>query len=156
MKMHAHMPTFSIGAREWRAAAIALVSLLGAVILLLALQSDLLFNNPLFERLPMPSIGRPHIGVARRVSLDLHSMDHSIGPLQQFSVARQPPANVAWSQRFSVGEGARAAFAIFGDSALHHLLANGRAERQLKPSHDRLLLMLMLLRLHSHSSHQQE
>jgi hypothetical protein len=152
MKLQAHMPSVSIGAREWRAVMIALVSLLGAVILLLALQSDLLLNNPLFERFRTPSMGRPQTGVSRRVSLDLHLLDYPIGALQKFSVAHSPPSNVAWSQRFSIGAGPRVAFEIFGDSALRQLLANERTERQLRPSHDRLLLMLMLLRLHSHSS----
>ncbi len=156
MKLQAQMPTVSIGAREWRTAMIALVSLLGAVILVLALQSDLLLNNPLIERLRTPLIGHPHSGVSRRVSLDLHLLDPSIGGSQQYSVAHPLPANVAWSQRFSVGAGPRVAFEIFGDSAIRQLLANERTEHQLRPSHDRLLLMLMLLRLHSHSSSHQD
>ena len=40
-------------------------------------------------------------------------------------------------------------FEVFGEAALRRMLAKGRHERQLKPRHDRMMLMLMLLRLHS-------
>jgi hypothetical protein len=156
MKLQAHMPTVSIGAREWRAAMIALVSLLGVLILLLVSQSDLVLNNALLEGFRTPSIGRSDIGVSRRVSLDLHLLDYSLGGLQQYSVAHSPPANVAWSQRFSVASGPRVAFEIFGDSAIRQLVASEKTERQQRPTHDRLLLMLMLLRLHNHSSSHQD
>ncbi len=108
MKLQAHMPTVSIGAREWRAAMIALVSLLGLSALILVLRSGALVNIPLFERLGTSTFAHPHINVPRRISLDLHSLDHP-------------------------------------------LLAHQRTERQLKPSHDRLMLMLMLLRLRTES-----
>src|SRR5258708_16244582 len=124
MKLQAQMPTVSIGAREWRTAMIALVSLLGAVILVLALQSDLLLNNPLIERLRTPLIGHPHSGVSRRVSLDLHLLDPSIGGAQQYLVAHPLPTKVAWSQRFSVRPGPPGAFADFRDSTTLPLLAN--------------------------------
>jgi hypothetical protein len=147
MKLQAHMPAVSIGARDWRAAMIALVSLLGVSALILALRSGGLVNNPLFERLGVSPLNRPQISVPRRVSLDLHS-DHPIDVLQPFSVAHSLPTNVTSSQRFTVGSEARIAFDVYGQSALHKL-ANGRREHQLKPSQDRLMLMLMLLRLHS-------
>ncbi len=151
MKLQAHMPTVSIGAREWRAAMIALVSLLGVSLLILALRSGGLVNNPLFERLGASPLARPHISVVRRVSLDLHSIGHPIEAWRHFSVAHPLPANVTSSQRFSVGADARLAFEIFGQKAIRNLLAEERAKRQLKPSHDRLMLMLMLLRLRTES-----
>src|SRR5258705_1118051 len=101
MKLQAHMPTVSIGAREWRAAMIALVSLLGVSLLILALRSGGLVNNPLFERLGALPLARPHISVARRVSLDLHSISHPIEAWRHFSVADPLPANGTLSQRFS-------------------------------------------------------
>jgi hypothetical protein len=151
MKLQAHMPTVSIGARDWRAAMIALVSLLGVSALILMLRSGALVNNPLFERLGASPFAHPHISLPRRVSLDLHSLDYPIDAWRQFSVAHPLPANVTPSQRFSVGGEARIAFEVFGQTALRELLAKERTERQLKPSHDRLLLMLMLLRLHTQS-----
>ncbi len=52
MKLQAHLPAVSIGARDWRGAKIALVSLFGAAVLLLVLQSGVLLDNPLLEPLP--------------------------------------------------------------------------------------------------------
>ena len=151
MKLQAHMPTVTIGAREWRAAMIALVSLLGVSMLILALRSDGLVNNPLFARLGASPLSRPQISVPRRVSLDLHSLSHPIEAWRHFSVAHPLPANVTSSQRFSVASEARFAFDVFGQKAIRNLLAKERAKRQLKPSHDRLMLMLMLLRLRTES-----
>jgi hypothetical protein len=152
MKLQAHMPAVSIGAREWRTAMIALVSLLGVSLLILALRSDSLVNNPLFARLGASPLSRPHISVPRRVSLDLHSLGHPIEAWRHFSVAHPPPASVTSSQRFSVASEARFAFDVFGQKAIRNLLAKERAKRQLKPSHhDRLMLMLMLLRLRTES-----
>jgi hypothetical protein len=148
MKMQAHMPIVSIGARDWRAAMIALVSLFGVSIIIVALRAGALVNNTPFARLGASSL-TPHISVARRVSLDLHLIDHPVEAWRQFSVAHPLPANVTSSQRFSIGGEARVAFETFGQAALRKLLAKERTERQLKPSHDRLMLMLMLLRLHS-------
>ena len=147
MKLQAHMPTVSIGARDWRAAMIALVSLLGVSALILILRSGALVNIPLFERLGASPFAHPHINVPRRVSLDLHLWE----PSRQFSVAHPLPANVTSPQRFSLGGEARVAFEVFGQTALRELLTKERTDRQLKPSHDRLLLMLMLLRLHTQS-----
>src|SRR5260370_40862328 len=103
MKLQAQMPTVSIGAREWRTAMIALVSLLGAVILVLALQSDLLLNNPLIERLRTPLIGHPHSGVSRRVSLDLHLLDPSIGGAETHLITHLPTSKCGWSPPFLLG-----------------------------------------------------
>ena len=149
MKLQAHMPTVSVGARDWRAAMIALASLFGLSIIIVALRSGVLVNNPLFERLGASPLTRAHISVARRVSLDLHLIDHPVEVWRQFSVAHPLPADVTSSHRFSIGSEARGRFETFGEAALRSLLAKARSERQLKPSHDRLMIMLMLLRLHS-------
>ena len=151
MKLQAHMPAVSIGAREWRTAMIALVSLLGVSMLILVLRSDSLVNNPLFARLGASPLSRSHTSVPRRVSLDLHSLGHPIEAWRHFSVAHPPPASVTSSQRFSVASEARFAFDVFGQTAFRNLLAHERNKRQLKPSHDRLMLMLMLLRLRTES-----
>jgi len=148
MKLQAHMPTVTIGARDWRAAMIPLVSLFGVSIIIVALRSGALVNNAWFARLRASPL-TPHISVARRVSLDFHFIDHPVEEWRQFSVAHPLPANVTSSQRFSIGGEARVAFETFGQAALRKLLAKERTERQLKQSHDRLMLMLMLLRLHS-------
>jgi hypothetical protein len=147
MKLQAHMPTVSIGSRDWRAAMIALVSLLGVSLLILGLRSGGLLNNPLFERFGALPFTHP-LRVPRRVSLDLHLLDHPIDVWRPFSVAHPLPANVTSSQRFSVGSEARIAFAVYGQAALRDL-AKERKDHQLKPSQDRLMLMLMLLRLNS-------
>jgi hypothetical protein len=68
-------------------------------------------------------------------------------PVTGYSVAHTLPAEVALSQRFSVGASARTGFEVFGERAIRRMLARGRHERQLKPRHDRMMLMLMLLRL---------
>ena len=149
MKLQAHMPTDSIGARDWRAAMIAFATLFGLSIIIVALRSGVLVNNPLFERLGASPLARPHISVAGRVSLDLHLIDHPVEAWRQFSVAHPLPVDVTSSQRFSIGSEARVRFETFGEAALRSLMAKARSERQLKPSHDRLMLMLMLLRLHS-------
>ena len=151
MKLQAHMPTVGVGARDWRAAMIALVSLLGVSALILVLRSGALVNNSFFARLGTSPFAHPHISVPRRVSLDLHSWGHPIEAWRHFSVAHPLPANVTSSQRFSVGGEARMGFEVFGQSALRKMLAKARTERQLKPSHDRLMLMLMLLRLRTES-----
>ena len=151
MKLQAHMPTVSIGARDWRPAMIALVSLLGVSALILVLRSGALVNNAFFERLGASPFAHPHISVPRRVSLDLHSWGHPIEAWRHFSVAHPLPANVTSSQRFSVGGEARIAFDVFGQKAIRNLLAKRRTERHLKPSNDRLMLMLMLLRLRTES-----
>jgi hypothetical protein len=129
---------------------IALGSLFGASMLLLALQSGVLLNNPLLERLGTSPIIHPHINVPHRVSPDLHLWEHPLSQWKQFSVAHPLPANVALSQRFSIGVEARVAFEVFGEAALRDMLADERTVRQFKPRHDRLLLMLMLLRLRTH------
>jgi len=147
MKLEAHLPTVNIGARDWHAAMIALVSLFLAAVLLLALQSGVLLHNPLLERLQTSPTVRPQISVIHRVSLDLHLPNHPISPWKRFSVAHPLPANVASSQRFSIGINARVVFEAFGEAALADLLADERTMPQLKPRKDRLLLTLMLLGL---------
>ena len=140
MKLQAHMPTFGIGPRDWHAAMITLASLFGAAVLLLALQSGVLLNSPLLEGLQTSPI--PH-----RVSLDLHLSNPPISPSERFSVAHPQPANVASSQRFSIGLEARAVFEASGDAALRSMSAEKGTVPQVKPRSDRLMLMLMLLRL---------
>ena len=150
MKLQAHLPTVNIGARDWHAATIALAALLGVSILLLVLGSSGLLNNLLFERLWPSSMRHSEVDVFHRVSLDIHSLRDQIDPMRQFSVAHQLPENVASSQPFSIGSDARVAFEVFGDSAQRNILADENTVRQLQPRNDRLMLMLMLLRLHQH------
>ena len=150
MKLQAHLPSVSIGTRDWHAATIALAALVGVSILLLVLESGGLLNNLLFERLWPSSTRHSDIDVFRRVSLDIHSLGDQIDPMRQFSVAHQLPENVASSQPFSIGIDARVAFEAFGDSAQRAVLADENTVRQLQPRNDRLMLMLMLLRLHPH------
>ena len=150
MKLQAHMPIISIGARDWRTAMIALASLFAVSILLLALQTDGLLNNPLLEHLAPRSIVHFHTGVRDRVSLDIHSWSPAIDPARRYSVAHPLPANVASSQRFSIGNDQRVAFEVFGETALSGMLADERTVRQLNPHNDRLLMMLMLMQLHQH------
>jgi hypothetical protein len=150
MKPQAHIPTVSIGARDWRTATIALASLFGAAMLLLALESGILLNNPLFDRLRSAPIAPHHAGFAHRVSLDIHPLSNPISPTRRFSVAHQLPAKVASSQRFSIGGDERVAFEVFGETALSGMLADERTVRELNPHNDRLMLMLMLLRLPQH------
>ena len=148
MKLQAHLPTVSIGARDWHAATIALAALLGVSILLLVLESGGLLNNLLIERLLPSSMRHPNVDVFHRVSLDIHSLSDPIDPTRRFSVAHQLPENVASSQPFSIGIDARVAFEVFGDSAQRNVLADENTVRQLRPRNDRLMLMLMLLRIH--------
>jgi hypothetical protein len=150
MKLQAHMPIISIGPRDWHAAMIALASLFAASILLLALQTGGLLDNPLLERLAPRSIAHFHTGVPDRVSLDIHSWSPAIDPTSRYSVAHPLPANVAPSQRFSIGNDERVAFEVFGETALSGMLADERTVRQLQPHNDRLLMMLMLMQLHQH------
>jgi len=153
MKTQAHLQAVTIGARgEWRAA-IGAGSFLGALLLILAVQSGVLLNDPLLDRWE----GSPNadhqvhsqISGPKRVSLNVHSSDRAASPWSGFSVAHALPANVALSQRYSVGADARAVFEVFGGTALRKMFASEKTERQLRPAHDRLMLMLMLLRLRS-------
>src|ERR1700688_1753772 len=114
MKLQAHMPTDTIGARDWRAAMIALVSLFGVSIIIVALRAGALVNITSFERLGGSPLSRPQISVARRVSLDLHLIDHPVEAWRQFSVAHPLPANSTSSQRVSCGGAARGACETFG------------------------------------------
>ncbi len=143
MKLQAHLPTFSIGPRDWHAAMIVLISLFGAVALLLALQSAVLLSNPLLER---PQTSRTS-SVPHRSSLDLRLSNHPIGPWERFSVAHPLPAHAGLSQQFSIGIDARAMFDAFGETARRDMLAEKATVPQVKPRNDRLMLMLMLLQL---------
>jgi hypothetical protein len=149
MKLQAHMPTVSVSARDLRAAKIALFSLFGAAALLLTLGSGVFLDNPRPEPLRKSSVAGPQISVAHRVSLDLHWGGDPVDQWRRFSVAHPLPAGVASSQRFSICTDQRVAFEAFGDAALRDLLADARSERQLRPHNDRMLLMLMWLRLHT-------
>ena len=154
MKLRTHLSAVSIGARDWRAT-IAVGSLLGALVLILTVQPGVSFTNQSLDRLgASPSTEYngllekasrdPQNSSSHRVSLIVHSQDQAEG----FSVAHTLPAEVALSQRFSVGAEARAVFEVFGERALRRMSANRRHERELKPRGDRMMLMLMLLRLH--------
>jgi hypothetical protein len=149
MKLQAHLPSVSIGARDWHAATIAWTALLGVSILLLVLESVGLLNNLLLEQFRPSPIRHSDVDAFHRVSLDIHSLSKPIDSTRRFSVAHQLPENVASSQPFSIGSDARVAFEAFGDSAQRDMLADENTARQLKPN-DRLMLMLMLLRFHPH------
>ena len=153
MKLRTHLSAVSIGARDWRAT-IAVGSLLGALVLILTVQSGVSFTNQSLDRLGASSSTayhahlqkssmQPQNSSTRSVSLIVLSPDQPSG----FSVAHALPADVALSQRFSLGARARTAFEVFGERALRRMSANRRHERQLKPRHDRMMLMLMLFRL---------
>jgi hypothetical protein len=153
MKLRTHLPGVSIGARDWRAT-IAVGSFLGALVLILTVRSGVSFTNQSLDRLGASSSTEyhghlektsrdPQNSSTHRVSLIVHSQDQAQG----FSVAHTLPAEVALSQRFSVGASARNAFEVFGERALRRMSANHRQVRELKPRGDRMMLMLMLLRL---------
>jgi hypothetical protein len=150
MKLQAHLPTITIGTRDWRPPLIAWASLLGAALLLLALHSGILLNNPLGEHLRTSSVARPDISDAHHVTLDVRPWRESTGQWGQFSVAHALPQNVALPQPFSVGHDQQIAFEVFGDRALRDLLADEQIERHFNLDNNRMLLMLMLYRLNSH------
>jgi hypothetical protein len=152
MKLQAHIPAVGVGARDWRAAKIALVSLFAAAALLLTLQSGALLDNPLLEPLPKSSVAPSQISDAHRVSLNAQWSSDRIDRLSRFSVAHPLPADVAWSQPFSIGIDERVAFEAFGEGALRDLLSDEGSERQLRSRDDRMLLMLMWFRLHTRRS----
>jgi hypothetical protein len=151
MKLQAHLPTVSSGARDSRAVTIALALLLAAAVLLLATESGALLNNPLLEHLPTSSAARPQVAVLNRVSLNILPLNNPIDPTIRFSVAHPLPANVASSQPFSIGMESRLAFEVFGETAQSELVADERTLPELQQRNDRVMLMLMLLRLHQHS-----
>ena len=147
MELKTHIPAKGIGAWGWRATMLALAALIG---ILLALESGLLHNNPLFKRLVPRSIIRSRDGVPDRVSLDLHLLGPSNDPAGRFSVAHPLPANVTSPQLFSIALDSRVAFEIYGETAHSELIADETTVPELQPRNDRLMLMLMLLRLHEH------
>ncbi len=114
MELKTHIPTKAIGAWGWRAMTIALAALIG---MLLALESGLLHNNPLFKRLVPKSIIRSRDGVSDRASLDLHLFSPSNNPAGRFSVAHPLPVDVTSPQLFSIGLDSRTAFEIYGETA---------------------------------------
>jgi hypothetical protein len=89
MKLQAHMPTVSVGARDLRAAKIALFSLFVAAALVLTLQSGIPLNNPLPEPLRKSSVAPTQISVAHRVSLDLYWGSDPVDQWRRFSVAHR-------------------------------------------------------------------
>jgi hypothetical protein len=146
MKLQAHLPAFSVGARDWRGAKIVLVSLAGAAALVAAMESGILLNNPLIDALQMSSVERPQISGAHRVSLALAPSGHDADQMRRFSVAHPLRAQVTPSQRYSIGADARAGFENFGDAALRDL-ASRKTEHKFGPRNDQMMLMLMLVRL---------
>jgi hypothetical protein len=150
MKLQAHLPTVSGGARDWRAVTIALALLLAAAVLLLATESGALLNNPLLEHLRISSAGHHQVAGLNRVSLNIHPLNNPVDPTIRFSVAHPLPANVASSQPFSIGMESRLAFEVFGETAQSELVADERTLPELQQRNDRVMLMLMLLRLHQH------
>ena len=115
---------------------------------LLGLQTSGLLNNPLIERLTPWSITRLDAGLIDRVSLDPRLLSDAIDPARRFSVAHPPPANVTSSQLFSIALDSRTAFEIYGETAHSELIADERGVPEIQPRNDRLMLMLMLLRMH--------
>ena len=126
---------------------LALAALVG---MLLALESGILHNNPLFKRLVPRSIIRSRDGTSERASLDLHLLSASNNPAGRFSVAHPLPSDVTSPQLFSIGMDSRVAFEIYGETAQSELISDERTVPELQPQNDRLMLMLMLLRLHEH------
>jgi hypothetical protein len=149
MKLQAHMPVGSIGVPHWSAAKIVFASLVGAAALVGTVESGVLLNNPLIESLRMSSVEDRQISGAHRVSLDLKLLSHGGNQLRRFSVAHPLPPEVASSQRFSIGTDARVGFEAFGDAALHALASKRRVPRP-QVRNDRMVLMLMLVRLRPH------
>ena len=147
MELKTQIPAKGIGTRGWSAAMLALAALVG---MLLALESGLFHNNPLFKRLVPKSIIRSRDGVSDQASLDLHLMSPSSNPAGRFSVAHPLPADVTSPQLFSIALDSRVAFEIYGETAQSELIADERTVQDLQPRSDRLMLMLMLLRLHQH------
>jgi hypothetical protein len=145
MELKTHTPTKGSSARGWRATMLALAAVVGTV---LALESGLLHNNPLFKRLVPKSIIRSRDGVPDRVSLDLLLLSPSNDPARRFSVAHPLPVNVTASQLFSIALDSRTAFEIYGETAHSELIADERTVPGIQPRNDRLMLMLMLLRIH--------
>jgi hypothetical protein len=145
MELKTHIPTKGIGAWGWSATMIALAALIG---ILLALESGLLHNNPLLKRLVPRSVIRSRDGVPDRVSLDLHLLSPSESQERRFSVAHPLPANVTSPQLFSIALDSRTAFEIYGETAHSELIADERGVPEIQPRNDRLMLMLMLLRMH--------
>ena len=150
MKLQTHIPTISIGARDGRAAIIALASLIAAAMVLLGLQTSGLLDNPLLKHLTPWSITRLNAGLIHRVSLDPRLLNDANNPARRFSVAHPQPANVTSPQLFSIGTDARGAFQVFGETSQSELIADDRTVPQIEPREDRLLMMLMLLQLHPH------
>jgi hypothetical protein len=147
MKVQAHLPAVAIGARNRRGAKIALVSLGVAALLLGAWKASGSLDNPILDALSISPIERSQISGAHRVSLDVHWLSLPADQSRRFSVAHPLPAEVASSQRYSIGADERAAFENFGEGALRELRGHERKAPQLKAGNNRLMLMLMLARL---------
>jgi hypothetical protein len=145
MELKTHIPAKGSGARGWRATMLALAPLIGT---LLAVESGVLHNNPLLKRLVPRSITSSRDGVTDHVSLDLHLLSPSNDPTRRFSVAHPLPANVTSSQLFSIALDSRTAFEIYAETAHSELIADERTVPEIQPRNDRLMLMLMLLRMH--------
>jgi hypothetical protein len=145
MELKTHIAAKGSGAQGWGATMLALGALVG---MLLALESGLLHNNPFFKRLVPSSVIRSRDGVPDRVSLDLHLLSPSNDPARRYSVAHPLLANVTSSQLFSIALDSRTAFEIYGETAHSELIADERTAPEIQPRNDRLMLMLMLLRIH--------
>ncbi|HEY6394827.1 MAG TPA: hypothetical protein VIX12_05370, partial [Candidatus Binataceae bacterium] len=76
MKIQAHLPEFGIGAREWRAGMIALISLSAASALLLTLHSTGAVNNSPFDRIASPLMVQSNTQVPHRIALDVSPLKH--------------------------------------------------------------------------------
>jgi hypothetical protein len=145
MKLQAHLPIGGIGGPHWSAAKIVFASLVGAAALVGTVESGVLHDNPLIESLRLSSAEDSQISGAHRISLGVKLLSHPGDHLRRFSVAHPLPAEVASSQRFSIGADARAGFQVFGDAAVRDL--SRRPVRRPEMRGDRMMLMLMLARL---------
>lgn len=150
MKFQAHLPAVALGARDWRGAKIVLASLGVAALLLMAWKASGALDNPIVDSLWMSSLERPQISGAHRVSLEVHALSLPADQARRFSVAHPLPAEVASPQRYSIGADERVAFEDFGEAALREMREHARGTSQLKAGNNRLMLMLMLERLHRH------
>ena len=147
MKLEAHLPAVAIGARNRRGAKIVLISLGVAALLLGAWKASGSLDNPMLDRHWIWSIEGPQISGAHTVSLGVPSFSLPPDQSRRFSVAHPLPAEVASSQRYSIGADERIAFENFGEAALREMQEHERRTSQFKPGNDRLMLMLMFARL---------
>lgn len=147
MRIQAHPPAVGIGAREWRATMIVLISLFAASALLLTLHSAGIVNSALFDRSGSSSIIRSKINSAHPVTLGVLPLKLQSVHWRAFSVAHAQPSRVAAMQRFSLGREALASLDAFKRSKEAHLSTVWRQRPGRRFGHGNLLFSLMLLQM---------